>query len=119
MKSWISRWSLIAMVLALLLGAPAVTRADTWIVIVESNDFDPFDITIAPGDDVCWMWTTGFHTTTSVDGLWDSDVLPPGSMFDYTFTDPGDYYYICTLHFDCCGMAGVVHVVPPCCCPKE
>jgi plastocyanin len=112
MKSWISRWSLIAAVLALLLCAPAVTRADTHIVIVESNDFSPFDITINQGDTVIWMWTRGVHTTTSMDGLWDSGILPAGSMFDYTFNDPGDYFYICTLHIECCGMAGVVRVNP-------
>jgi len=104
---------------ALLAGGAGAARADTIFVSVESNFFDQDEITINAGDTVVWVFVSGAHTTTSVDGLWDSGIHGPGFMFEYTFNDPGDYLYVCTLHFDCCNMAGVVHVNPanPCCPP--
>jgi plastocyanin len=108
--------------LALLAGGAGVARADTVFVSVESNFFDQAEITINQGDTVVWVWVaSAAHTTTSIDGLWDSGIQSQmGFMFQYTFNNPGDFVYICTLHFGCCNMAGVVHVnavCPPPCCP--
>jgi plastocyanin len=81
------------------------------------NIFDPGDLTVAVGDTVVFTSMIGTHTTTSIDGFWDSGFVPAGQSYQVDFTDaePGDYIYVCTLHFDCCGMAGIIHVVPPCC----
>jgi plastocyanin len=97
----------------LLVAEATFANADTFFVNVESNFFSPVEAAVSVGDTVCWFWDTGFHTTTSSDGLWDSDVLSPGSMFEYTFNDAGEFPYICTLHFDCCNMASIVHVAQP------
>jgi plastocyanin len=116
-RSWLARCFVVVVAFALPVGGAGVAKADVVFVEVNSNFFDPIEITVAPGDTVCWFWSKGLHTTTSLDGLWDSDILGPGSMFEYTFTTVGDYYYYCSRHLDCCGMAGVVHVVSPCCPP--
>lgn len=47
------------------------------------------------------IWTnrdSTAHTTTSVDGVWNSTPLQPGDTFSYTFTTPGSYKYYCAFH---------------------
>jgi plastocyanin len=100
-------------VLALLAGSARVAWADTIVVALESNFFSPAEVSIATGDTIRWEWNTGAHTTTSFDGFWDSGILGPGSVFEQTFDTAGDYSYFCTLHLDCCNMAGIVHVMDP------
>lgn len=96
----------------LLVASPAAF-ADDWIVSVNSNYFDPGEVFIAPGDRVIWDWVSGVHDTVSDDGLWQSDISAPPFDFDYTFSDPGDYYYYCSIHGGPGGegMAGIVHVL--------
>lgn len=38
------------------------------------------------------------HTWTSEDGLWNSGALSQGESFDFTFDEPGEYPYFCTIH---------------------
>lgn len=38
------------------------------------------------------------HTWTSVDRVWDSGSLSSGDSFEFTFTEPGDYDYLCSIH---------------------
>ena len=73
------------------------------------------------GDTVRWNWIDDLHSTTSVAGIpevWDSGVLNAGQTYDHTFTNPGTFWYFCTMHgFDngngtAQGMAGTVTVVP-------
>ncbi len=111
MNSWFARTSGGLIALALLAGGTGLARADVIMVHVTSNVFTPSEVTIATGDTVCWIWDQGVHTSTSVDGLWDSGIIGPGSMFEYTFDQAGDYDYFCSLHLECCNMAGIIHVV--------
>ena len=99
--------------LAFLVGRAGIANAETVIVSVKSNFFSPTDVFVKTGDTVQWVWDQGVHTTTSTTGLWDSGILNPGSMFQYTFNNEGDFPYTCTLHFQCCNMAGTVHVSKP------
>jgi plastocyanin len=95
---------------AFLLSCTGLTKAATIDIHLKNNFFTPSDVSIVAGDTVQWIWDEGVHTTTSSDGLWDSGILGPGSTFAYTFNNPGDFAYTCTLHFNCCNMAGTVHV---------
>jgi plastocyanin len=113
MRKWFMRFPFGLTVLAFLPGSAPVARADTIVVSVESNHFSPTEVFIATGDTIRWEWNSGFHTTTSFDGFWDSDFLGPGSVFEQTFTSAGDFSYYCTLHLDCCNMAGIIHVMDP------
>lgn len=38
------------------------------------------------------------HTWTSDDGVWDSGGLGTGESFEFTFEEPGEYSYFCTIH---------------------
>jgi plastocyanin len=113
MNSWLTRISGGLLALALVAGGTGIVRADVIVVSVQSNVFVPSDVTIATGDTIHWTWDQGVHTSTSVDGLWDSGIIGPGSTFDYTFDQAGDYNYYCTLHLECCNMVGTVHVMDP------
>src|SRR5713226_542149 len=86
--------------LAFLVGRGSLAEADTIVVHLKNNFFSPAEVSVATGDTVCWMWDEGVHTTTSVDGLWDSGIQSAGSMFEYTFGNAGDYAYICSLHIN-------------------
>lgn len=74
-----------------------------------NNDcfFVPSEVTINVGDTVVWTNSdTATHTVTSgtVDdpGSWgvlfDSGLGKPGSTFQFTFTEAGEYPYLCQLH---------------------
>jgi plastocyanin len=113
--------------LALFFGGTGTARATDYVVMMTvepgvGNTFDPVEITgIAGVDRIIFVGAIGFHTTTSSDGYWDSGIVAPGDSYVVDLADagPGDYAFICTLHIDCCGMAGIIHVIPPCCpcCP--
>jgi plastocyanin len=94
---------------ALLVGWTGIAAAATITVDVKSNFFSPSDVTVNVGDTVQWVFDQGVHTTTSTDGLWDSGILSAGSTFQFTFNQAGDFNYKCSLHFQCCNMAGAVH----------
>jgi PKD repeat protein len=61
--------------------------------------------TINAGDSVNWVWSGGFHSTTSgscsggctPDGKWDSGVKSSGA-FSRTFDTIGSFPYYCTVH---------------------
>jgi plastocyanin len=113
MRCKLARFLASAAALVCLIGHAGTAQADTKEVHLRSNFFTPSEVTIATGDTIRWIWDMGSHTTTSVDGLWDSGVKGAGSTFEYTFNDPGDFGYVCTLHLNCCNMAAIIHVVKP------
>jgi plastocyanin len=113
MKGWFTRFFAGVAAVAFLLSWAGLAEANTIVIDVKSNFFSPNDVSVVVGDTVRWVWDQGVHTTTSSDGLWDSGVLGVGSIFEYTFNNPGDFAYTCTLHFNCCNMAGTIHVKPP------
>ena len=61
--------------------------------------FDPAVVTVNVGTRVTWTEVgPTVHNTVSKDKLWESPILNPGQKFSYTFTRPGTYEYLCTLH---------------------
>jgi plastocyanin len=97
------------LVLAAVASAPAAHAADTSVSI---NDFAflPADVTAPVGTSLTWTNAqTGVpHTTTSLDGVWDSGILRDGGSFSFTFGQPGDFAYQCDVHPS---MRGTVHIV--------
>lgn len=114
------------------LGAGAASlRADIVEVSVNGNFFrtetpgNPgfgTNVTVVNlGDTVRWTWVdVRPHSVTSVmDELFDSGILGPGGVFTFTFTELGDFDYICIIHGQhdhgsgqSFGMFGMVQVVP-------
>lgn len=79
-------------------------------VAMTDNRFGPAAITVPAGTTVAWNnQGANVHTITSLDGLFDSGAITPGTSFAYTFARPGTYRVICRQHL-LNGMAGVVTV---------
>ena len=102
-----------------LIGYAKPASATTFNVTVGPNGnlvFSPSSVTIHPGDQVRWTFSSAGHTTTSgspgmPNGIWDSMLRPQGATFTHTFNSIGTFAYYCTPHGGCCGMVGTVTVV--------
>lgn len=91
--------------------APAAT-ASVFEVDIENFAFAPDTLTICVGDTVRWTNLDGApHTATSDTGIWDSGILNNGDQFEFTFTAPGSFPYLCTLHPS---MTATIHVDANC-----
>ena len=86
-------------------AADAASGAEITIADFAFSDPD----TISPGSTVTVTNTDGVeHTWTSEDGLFDSGLLSPGSSFEFTFDESGEFNFVCEIHPS---MSGVVTVV--------
>lgn len=89
-------------------GSGAQTPASGDTVSIQNFAFVPATLTVAAGTEVTWTdQDTTAHDVTSTDGpgidaattdLFASGTLSQGDSFSHTFTDPGTYYYECTIH---------------------
>ena len=76
-------------------GTPA---ADTKVQI-DQYAFLPQRITVKPGTTVTWTNDDDdSHTVASSSKLFKSKALDTGDKFSFTFTTPGTYAYICSVH---------------------
>ena len=91
---------------ALLSVAPAL--ANDAHVVMKNFDFMPMQMTVAAGTTVTWTNQDGEpHTVVSGDGLFRSAALDQNDSFKFTFSKPGTYKYICSIHPK---MVGIVTV---------
>jgi plastocyanin/uncharacterized protein YggT (Ycf19 family) len=117
MSSW--RLILVVATAVSLIGYPKAASATTVDVTIGSNGnliFSPSSVTIHPGDQVRWTWSSSGHSTTSgspglPNGIWDSGIHNAGATFNRTFNSTGMFPYYCTPHGGCCNMVGTVTVV--------
>jgi plastocyanin len=107
------RLRLVVGLISILMFAPRA-MADDYLVVVGNIFFDPKELGVFVGDSVHWRNYEGVHSTTADDMTWDSGVAAAPWAFAFNFTDPGDYYYYCTVHGapGGVGQAGVIHVFP-------
>ncbi|MFB6079052.1 MAG: plastocyanin/azurin family copper-binding protein [Halarchaeum sp.] len=72
-------------------------------------------LVVDPGTTVHFVWKTGGHDIVPRDVPDDSDwtgeeeITGRGYTYDYTFTVPGKYHYVCTPH-ESLGMVGDIYV---------
>ena len=98
---------------------PKAASAATVDVSVGPNGnlvFSPSSVTIHPGDQVRWTFSSAGHSTTSgspgmPNGIWDSGIRNQGATFTRTFNSAGTFPYYCTPHGGCCAMVGTIMVV--------
>ena len=123
MKSFRLKWVLLAWIgwAGLLNGVGSLHAATTTNVSVGDNFFNPPTVAIHAGDSVKWNWVglglvSHSSTSTAIPALWDSGILPPGSVFTHKFASAGSFPYKCVVHL---GQTGTVNVqavqtnVPP------
>jgi plastocyanin len=68
-------------------------------VSMDHNTFIPGEITVAPGTTVTWVNNeTMPHTVVSPNQGFRSKTLVKDAKFSFTFTTPGDYDYLCSIH---------------------
>ncbi|MCH9657861.1 cupredoxin domain-containing protein [archaeon] len=66
--------------------------------------YDPEIIDVAIGTTIAWdNQDSTVHTVTSgdvpeADGMFDSEMMAAGDIYEYTFTEPGNYNYFCIYH---------------------
>jgi plastocyanin len=93
--------------------AVAADAAVTGEVAVAISDFafDPGTIEVPVGTTITWTnEDSAAHTATSVDKIWDSNILEQGESFSYTFEEAGTFDYLCSLHPS---MLGQIVVTEP------
>lgn len=88
---------------ALLLALPLLTLSPAFAadmsVSVKGFHFMPPDLTVPVGTRVVWKnLDPEPHTIFSTDGLFRSPALEQNETFAFTFTRPGVYRYICSIH---------------------
>ncbi|MBI5867555.1 MAG: T9SS type A sorting domain-containing protein [candidate division Zixibacteria bacterium] len=98
-------------VLATAVGAQA---AKTQVIQVGNLFFNPSSPTIQRGDTVKWVWSAGFHTTTSgtrgtagAGSLWNEPIDPSNLTYSRVFNSDGSFPYFCDFHL---GMSGTITV---------
>ena len=115
LKSRIRRTVFAALALAAVAATPVALAATPdqfgdQSVTIDNFAFAPAGLSVPVGATLTWTNVQDGvrHTTSSLDGTWDSGVLSSGDSFAFTFTTVGDFAYQCNIHPS---MKGVVHVV--------
>jgi plastocyanin len=76
-------------------------------VSIQGFAFNPASVQISTGDTVRWTnMDSADHTVTG--SAFKSGIIPKGQNFEFQFTKPGVYNYVCSIHPS---MRGTVTVV--------
>ena len=79
--------------------SPEKSEGQTHTVKIQGFNFIPSSLTIQAGDSVVWInEDSAPHTASADNGEFDTDRLAEGESGSYTFTNTGDYSYICSIH---------------------
>jgi amicyanin len=88
-------------------AAPAATSSSTGpaapvagnAVTIDNFKFDPATLTVPVGSTVTWTNKDEEpHTIAAKDGSFHSPTLDTKGTYSFTFTNPGSYDYICSIH---------------------
>ncbi len=94
------------------------SHAASMVVDIKDLAYSPSSIQVAQGDTVTWTnseeimphdVTSGAPGRPDLGLLFGSEILLPGQSFAATFSEPGEFVYLCRLHPT---MTGVVIVLP-------
>lgn len=88
---------------AILAGSSTVQdegAADEFADSEDPGDYSVNELEITVGDTVTWTNEDDgvIHTVTAADESFDSGFLAPGESWSYTFTEPGEFEYLCMPH---------------------
>lgn len=87
-------------------AAPIIANA----VKIDNFSFEPAAIIVKPGTTVTWTNADDIpHTVVENDKKFKSPPLDTDDHWSYTFTEPGEYHYFCSLHSK---MVGTIIVRP-------
>jgi len=103
----------LAMSLTVAVARAAEPRAPAagYVIELAQFAFTPTALTVPAGTTVRWKNLDGEpHTIVSIDGLFRSGALDQGDAFEYAFSKPGSYRYVCSIHPQ---MTGTIIVTAP------
>ncbi|MDP1621714.1 MAG: T9SS type A sorting domain-containing protein [Bacteroidales bacterium] len=83
------------------------------LVSVGNFFFNPVAVNANVGDTIRWVWSAGFHTTTSTSvptgaATWNAPITSSNQSFEYKIALSGTYNYFCAVHG--AGMSGSIAV---------
>jgi len=88
----------------------AVPVASQFEVVMESFAYTPAELTVPVGATVTWVNRHGArHDVVAADGTFASPLFGTDETFSFTFSAPGEYPYVCSIHP---GMEGTIIVTP-------
>lgn len=67
-------------------------------VRIENFSYYPKEVVIKVGDSVSWMNYDSQEHTVTIDGVFDSGLLPKGQSYKRIFNEKGIFEYYCTPH---------------------
>ncbi len=77
----------------------AAAPAAAVTVTIGNFTFGPKSITVPTGATVTWVNQDDTpHTVTANDGAFKSRTLDTDERFSFTFAEPGEYLYFCSIH---------------------
>lgn len=80
-------------------GSTAQAPVSANAVTIDNFAFAPAAITVKVGTTVTWTnKDQDAHTVTAQDRSFSSAPLNTGATYQFTFTKPGTYAYLCTIH---------------------
>jgi plastocyanin len=80
-------------------GDDVVPPTTAAVVVIKEFEFNPSVLTVAPGTTVTWVnGDDSPHTVAEQAKLFRSAALDTSDRFTYTFAQPGEFAYYCTLH---------------------
>jgi plastocyanin len=80
-------------------GSAAQAPVSATAVSIDNFAFAPAAITVKVGTTVTWTnKDQDAHTVTAQDRSFSSAPLNTGATYQFTFTKPGTYAYLCTIH---------------------
>jgi len=91
--------------------APADGGSEGYQVVMESFAFTPAELTVPVGATVTWLnLHAANHDVVADDGTFASPLFGTDERWSFTFTEPGTYPYICSIHPS---MRGTIIVTAP------
>lgn len=80
-------------------GTPADPGPGEYQVVMESFSFTPAELTVPAGATVTWVNRhAANHDVVADDGTFASPLFGTGETYSFTFIEPGEYPYICSIH---------------------
>jgi plastocyanin len=85
--------------LAISATGPHAVQAQDVSVSIKNFDYSPMALDIEAGTTVVWKNLDGEpHTIASTDGMFRSPALDQNDSYSFTFSRPGVFKYICSIH---------------------
>ena len=79
-------------------------------IAMQGNAFLRPEVTVGAGTTLWWVNVDpDAHDVVALNGSFESPIIGRGASWSHTFSQPGRYAYVCTLHAN---MGGVVVVTP-------